>query len=530
MKSIKYFLSISLFLGSIVSNAQYYTFFCPDWVNPNNPTNECITSPISLTTVSTPNYSQVDVYKVYSDWAQNTKNNYVGYWQGQYGKRLILEEEATTNYNCHAWAWAGITTHWMNPPEEQKYFSVNDLSYVPTTNTAIATKVWYGGSGPNSADHSAVTTSSAGYFSSKWWAGPRFKHLINDSPYNTSNLQYFIRSAISGPDYVCFSSNYYLNFNGTVSSWSLSPSGSVFTEPPFTLTPNGNSATVTATPMNDGRNHTCNLYATVNGVTISKTLTMCALVGADAICLSSIYGINNGEYVFTWSITNNSMFSLTPINSGFNAEVTALSPMSQSCVLTAVAGNGKTFTVPITACQGAVVGPPNVCTTATYYLNLGQAVYWTKGGDGITIVSSNSTSATVLADPAYTGQTMAVIAVTSGGGIVKNVLISCAKGAGSNDTDLDIYVSAYPNPVSNILYIEIDALAHSSDLQARSLNSKPVYTIRLLDGQGNTVQNLQSKTGSEQLNVSNLSNGIYYLIVFDDLGSTPVVRSIIVKH
>jgi len=99
-----------------------------------------------------------------------------------YGGRITFEAEATGKYNCHAYAWAN-TNVWIQPPEQKKYWT--DHSYVELNNSTGATKVSYG-----SVDHSAVTTSTANYFSSKWSGGPQFKHSINDSPYLPTDLHY----------------------------------------------------------------------------------------------------------------------------------------------------------------------------------------------------------------------------------------------------------------------------------------------------------------------------------------------------
>ena len=91
----------------------------------------------------------------------------------------------------------------MDMPQEQKYFSSTDQSYVQVANATLATKVWYGGTNYfGGSDHSTITTSTSGYFSSKWGPGPRFKHAIADSPYSTSSLTYYIGQTITGPSSV----------------------------------------------------------------------------------------------------------------------------------------------------------------------------------------------------------------------------------------------------------------------------------------------------------------------------------------
>lgn len=104
--------------------------------------------------------------------------------------------EATTTYNCHAYAWSvteGGPKVWMGySPNDPSYNPTkvywNDGSYVETTQ-ADATKVSY----PN-GNHSAVTTETANWFISKWGDGPLMKHRYDDCPYVSTGLRYFKKS------------------------------------------------------------------------------------------------------------------------------------------------------------------------------------------------------------------------------------------------------------------------------------------------------------------------------------------------
>ena len=235
MKSIKYILSIILLFGAIiVSSAQTYQYQYL-WQR----TNDSITVTYSTTTITTPHNKSVTVWQwVSGDWSSGTKTDMVSYYQGQYGNRLTLEDAATVKYNCHAWAWAGSTTHWMNSPEEQNYFSSPNQSYTSTVNTAVATKLWYG-----SADHSANTTSTPSYFISKWGRSPRFRHWVNDSPYSTSSLTYYQgMSSITGSDCVCTSGSSFTVNNPPAKSYTWTQS--------YNLTPGATSGNFYAANVN----------------------------------------------------------------------------------------------------------------------------------------------------------------------------------------------------------------------------------------------------------------------------------------
>ncbi len=97
--------------------------------------------------------------------------------------------------------------------------------------------------------------------------------------------------------------------------------------------------------------------------------------------------------------------------------------------------------------------------------------------------------------------------------------------------------TAYPNPASNILNIEIDAqaIAQAKALQPATTGGKqfkinPTYDVRLYDNQGNLLRNAKTKGGSVQFNVANLLNGIYYLHIYDGVSKKPQMRQIIVEH
>ena len=100
-----------------------------------------------------------------------------------------------------------------------------------------------------------------------------------------------------------------------------------------------------------------------------------------------------------------------------------------------------------------------------------------------------------------------------------------------------IILLSYPNPVSNILNIEIDveATAQARSLSsgvssAGSFNAGLTFDVRLFDGQGNLLRQNTTKGGTVQFNVSNLPTGIYSLHVYDGVSEAPEIRQIIVEH
>ena len=85
--------------------------------------------------------------------------------------------------------------------------------------------------------------------------------------------------------------------------------------------------------------------------------------------------------------------------------------------------------------------------------------------------------------------------------------------------------SVYPNPVSDILNIDIDATGN-----ANARDASPSYNIRLYDVIGIQLRHTVSNGGTVQLNVSNLPNGLYYLHIYDGSSNAPEIHRIIVQH
>ena len=93
----------------------------------------------------------------------------------------------------------------------------------------------------------------------------------------------------------------------------------------------------------------------------------------------------------------------------------------------------------------------------------------------------------------------------------------------------------YPNPVSDILYVEIDqeTVDRVKALQqnnGKNFNADPVFDIRFFNGYGLQLRQQSTKGGTVQLNVSDLPNGLYFLYISDGVSGKPVRVPVIVKH
>ena len=111
--------------------------------------------------------------------------------------------------------------------------------------------------------------------------------------------------------------------------------------------------------------------------------------------------------------------------------------------------------------------------------------------------------------------------------VVSEVTNACGTGAGYRGVSVTrggspSIVNFYPNPVSDILNVEIDPPAN--------LKAPPTYDIRLYDGQGNILRQQKAQGGTVQFNVSALPDGIYYLHIYDGVSETPEMHQIMVEH
>jgi hypothetical protein len=101
------------------------------------------------------------------------------------------------------------------------------------------------------------------------------------------------------------------------------------------------------------------------------------------------------------------------------------------------------------------------------------------------------------------------------------------------DNSYSSYSSAYPNPVSGILNIDVNRETES--LQKKSVASAGCefsLDIRLYDSRGNLQRQATSKGEKVVFNISNLPNGLYILHVYDGAQDqeNPETHKIIVKH
>ena len=174
----------------------------------------------STTTVYTPNGSPVTVL-VLAEMSQSQISATNAQAAAAFPNATIISN-SSSKYNCHAYAWymtecPGCPPYWMNTPGDDKYWQ--DCSYIEVS-AAQAQKISYA-----SDDHSAVKSVVSGKYESKWGAWPVMRHSPTDTPYNSTNLKYYLKPSISGPSSICSTASFNVTApTGSNIGWTVTPS------------------------------------------------------------------------------------------------------------------------------------------------------------------------------------------------------------------------------------------------------------------------------------------------------------------
>jgi hypothetical protein len=97
-------------------------------------------------------------------------------------------------------------------------------------------------------------------------------------------------------------------------------------------------------------------------------------------------------------------------------------------------------------------------------------------------------------------------------------------------TDPRLLSRAYPNPVSDLLNIEIDKNEIEKLTESGLVKGKIKVDIRLYTHLGILVRNISSFGEKVQLNVSNLPNGVYFLHILCGPDEKSEVITIVIRR
>jgi hypothetical protein len=243
-----------------------------------------------------------------SQYLLSVWENQAASWIFDHSSNATRLSGATSNYNCHSWAWhvsdgGSSSNSWINYTHNgganlSKYWT-ND-AYSPGSPYEDNCKIFYG----TSADHSAIMTTTSGVVTSKWGAWPRYSHTPTDCPYDASNLQYY-RVPIIGDDIICAPKTYLTsNIPDATYSWSSSTN--------LSTTGTDYSTTVTRTSEGEGGWIHCQISSPYSGTVISS-IVKDVQIGVHNITVYSEGG--DGGYV-----GNSFIFWVNPVEDGDEIE------------------------------------------------------------------------------------------------------------------------------------------------------------------------------------------------------------------
>ena len=181
---------------------------CSSVANDSLTTRSQVASASSISTITTPFGQSIEVLSL-PEMTQSEITQSTNYWLTQY-PNVTLIRPASQKYNCHSYAWystAAGNSYWINAGTQLSKYWTNDL-YVSCTSSE-AEKIYYA-----NGDHSALPSTTAGKYISKWGNGPLVEHAPTYCPYVTTNMMYFkerptpVNVSISGPTIVDVGSEY----------------------------------------------------------------------------------------------------------------------------------------------------------------------------------------------------------------------------------------------------------------------------------------------------------------------------------
>jgi Zn-dependent metalloprotease len=345
-------------------------------------------------------------------------------------------------------------------------------------------------------------------------------------------------TVITGPDVVCIDGSTFTMVNTPANVpcyWSVSG--------PFILAPvtgNHNSAIVTSTGISGGSGSLSIRAGSPGGVYVaSKTITSCtnAIVGPSRFHSPETYTLFNvpqgatvqwsaGGGPFTLSSTTNTSATVVWTGTGYHGGTIAAS-----------IGGTVAASKNISPCLPEITGP-NVVYSASGSMFTAHNLFTMPGVNYVWSCSAN------LEQIGGTGNSRTFRATAEGNAWVR---ISASSSDDAVPAQLSVYasmspvpVTAYPNPASSILNIEIDGAAVAARLVQESglspvtggkqlrQEKERTFDIRLYDGQGNLLRQAKTRGGTVQWSVANLPAGIYYLHIYDGLSDKPEMRQIVV--
>jgi len=273
----------------------------------------------------------------------------------------------------------------------------------------------------------------------------------------------------------------------------------------------------------------------IANTSILKNAIVPVISGSTPICSGSTKTFSATDWQSSYYWGNSSNLSIS--GSGSSVTVSPASSSSSGVGWVTVNNGGQ-----VLARLNVYIGKPLSSDYDPYLLMKNQTITWGEanwlqydnikptsydwviydyGWSIVNRIGSNYESVIITAPSKYDGTYVYVRAYNSCG--YNSLSLVGHAGAFKSPSS-----SPYPNPVSDILNIEIDADAAQSLLPVKGASL--TFDVRLYDGLGNLLRQQSTKGGSLQFNVSSLPDGIYYLHIYDGVNSSPEMHQILVEH
>ena len=127
-------------------------------------------------------------------------------WQTMFPKAKLIAS-STTSYNCHFYAWHGISSkkYWMDVAPTyngQTYYNIKNYTtedgYTKLASFGGVATV-YGTDAYYDNDHSLIYYPTTGKCISKWGAGPLMEHTLQDMPYDLYYKDFYYKLSPIAP-------------------------------------------------------------------------------------------------------------------------------------------------------------------------------------------------------------------------------------------------------------------------------------------------------------------------------------------
>ena len=248
------------------------------------------------------------------------------------------------------------------------------------------------------------------------------------------------------------------------------------------------------------------------------------IIGPSTVCGTG-YFTNANSTLASWTLSGPFSFSSSSVVTSTTAyNVTVYQTGTGSGTIT-VSFGAITDSKAITACPIEITGPSRIrCGySEMYYMPLisGASYSWSSYA-GIVYVSGSGTSAVGVAPSYIWGDEEYDAIVCTFNNVPKYKWVTISDGKSP--------VKPFPNPVSDILNVEIEADAIVELKTTRSLDTDPTFDIRLYDSMGNLVRQTATKSITTQFNVTSLPSGVYSLHVYNGVHEKPVVKQIVIQR